>query len=66
MTEARRQPCVLHSHGIEDFTEENWLAEISENLEIARQCEDAAEIIGKLYPIAARLLQQEAQLWRGL
>jgi hypothetical protein len=61
----RTQPYVLHQHGM-DRAEHRRLAQQTENLEIARQCEDAAEIVGKLYPIAARLLLQEAQLWRGV
>ena len=60
------RPIVLHSHGM-DWTGRgalrNQRASLRERLEIARQCREGAEAIAESYPIAARLLQQEAQRW---
>lgn len=66
MTEDREKPYVLHSRGMVDRSKRAAREDLEENMEIVRQCEQAAAEIAETYPIAARLLQQEAQLWRGM
>jgi hypothetical protein len=39
--------------------------DLAERLKIARECEAAADYIAAVYPVAARLLMEEATRWRS-
>lgn len=39
--------------------------DLAERLKIARECEAAADYIAAVYPVAARLLMEEAARWKG-
>jgi hypothetical protein len=60
-----RPALVIASHGMEDLGPQARRENLKENLEIARQCQQAAVEIADTYPIAARILQHEARHWRG-
>ena len=60
----RDKPLIISQWGMEDRTEENRRSELRENMEIIRQCEEAAFDVEEKYPIAARLLREEANQWR--
>jgi hypothetical protein len=56
-------PYVLKQHGMADLTRRNRLHSLSERLEIIRQCREGAAVIADRYPIASRLLIEEAKRW---
>jgi hypothetical protein len=62
---AEEVPYVLSQHGMADLTRRARSADLRENLEVARQCDEGAAMIAARYPIAARLLAEEAKWWRG-
>jgi hypothetical protein len=66
VSQDRHAPYVIHSHGMVDRSKRAARDNLEENMEIIRQCEEAAAEISDRFPIAARLLQQEAQSWRGM
>jgi hypothetical protein len=57
-------PYVLRQHGMADLGPRRRRENLAENMLIARECEEAAAEIAATFPVAARLLMEEARRWR--
>lgn len=58
-------PYVLKQHGMADLGPRRRRDNLAENLRIATECEEAADLVASSHPIAARLLMEEARRWRS-
>jgi len=63
-TPKEEPPYVLSQHGMADLGPRRRRDNLKENMAIVRECEDAAAEIAEKFPIAARLLMEEARRWR--